>query len=107
RMPLVTGQLLRSVLATLPDRDPRREPLQAGLVTVAFRLARYDEVQEAGRRLLACCGDPDRGAEVTWLMAYGLLRAGQPAEAAAALDGAARRPGGGGLRAGRLRAPHA
>ena len=107
RMPLVTGQLLRSVLATLPDRDPRWEPLQAGLVTVAFLLGRYDEVQEAGRRLLACCGDPDRGAEVTWLMAYGLLRAGQPAEAAAALDGAAGRPGVSGLWSGRLRALHA
>jgi DNA-binding CsgD family transcriptional regulator len=93
RMPQVTGQLLRDIIAQTPDRDPHWEPLQAGLVTVAFLLGQYDEVQEAGRRLLASGRDPDRAAEVTWLMAYSLLRAGHPGEAIDALKIAVTRPG--------------
>jgi DNA-binding CsgD family transcriptional regulator len=104
RMPLVAGQLLRGVLAAMPDSDLRWEPLQAGLVTVAFLLGQYDEVQQAGRRLLARTRDPDRGAEVTWLMAYSLLRAGHPGEAITALESAVGRPGVNEMWAGRLRA---
>jgi DNA-binding CsgD family transcriptional regulator len=104
RMPQVAGQLLRDVIAALPDSDPRREPLQAGLVMVAFLLGQYDEVQQAGRQLLARNRDPDRGAEVTWLMAYSLLRAGRPADAVAALDGTAGQPGVSEVWSGRLRA---
>jgi DNA-binding CsgD family transcriptional regulator len=92
RMPLVADRLLRGVIAALPDGDPGWERLQAGLVMVAFLLGRYDEVQQAGRLLLAHGPDPDRGAEVTWLMAYGLLRSGQPGEALAALEGGLRQP---------------
>jgi DNA-binding CsgD family transcriptional regulator len=106
RMPQVTGQLLRGVLAAIPDSDPRWELLQAGLVTVAFLLGQYDDVQQAGRRLLAGGHDPDRGAEVAWLMAYSLLRAGHPGpgEAIAALDSAVSRPGVSEMWLGRLRA---
>ena len=104
RMPQVTGQLLREVITEIPDSDPQWEPLQAGLVMVAFLLGQYDEVQQAGRRLLASGRDPDRAAEVTWLMAYSLLRAGHPAEAIDALKIALTRPGVSELWAGRLRA---
>jgi DNA-binding CsgD family transcriptional regulator/tetratricopeptide (TPR) repeat protein len=104
RMPQVAGQLLRGVIGTMPDGDPRCEALQAGLVTVAFLLGRYDEVQQAGSQLLARIGDANRGAEVTWLMAYSRLRAGHPAEAVAALESAVARPGVDELWLGRLRA---
>jgi DNA-binding CsgD family transcriptional regulator len=104
RMPQVAGQLLRQVVAATPDSDPSWEPLQAGLVRVAFLLGRYDEVQQSGRRLLDRDRDPDRGAEVAWLMAYSLLRAGHPAEALAALESAVSKPGVNELWSGRLRA---
>ena len=104
RMPRVAGQLLRGVIRAMPDTDPRWEPLQAGLVTVAFLLGQYDEAQQAGRQLLARTRDPDRGAEVAWLMAYSLLRAGHPGEAIAALESAVTRPGVNEMWSGRLRA---
>ncbi len=104
RMPQVTGQLLRAVVAAMPDSDPQWERLQAGLVTVAFLLGQYDEVQLAGRRLLAGGGDPDRAAEVTWLMAYSLLRSGHPGEAIDALKIAVTRTGLSEVWSGRLRA---
>jgi DNA-binding CsgD family transcriptional regulator len=103
RMPQVAGQLLREVVAATPDSDPSWEPLQAGLVKVAFLLGQYDEVQQAGR-LLDRSRDPDRSAEVAWLMAYSLLRAGNPAEAVAALESAVSQPGASELWSGRLRA---
>jgi DNA-binding CsgD family transcriptional regulator len=102
RMPQVASQLLRSVIATMPDSDPRWEGLQAGLVKVAFLLGQYDEVQQAGRTLLAHTRDQDRGAEVAWLMAYSLLRAGKPGEAITALEGAVTRPGVSEMWSGRL-----
>jgi DNA-binding CsgD family transcriptional regulator len=107
RMPQVAGQLLRGVIAAMPGGDPRWEPLQAGLVKVAFLLGQYDEVQQAGRELLDRTADQDRGAEVTWLMAYSLLRSGQPAEAVAALDSAVTKTGVHETWSARLRALHA
>jgi DNA-binding CsgD family transcriptional regulator/tetratricopeptide (TPR) repeat protein len=104
RMPQVAGQLLRGVIAAMPDSDPRWEALQAGHVTVAFLLGQYDEVQQAGRQLLARTRDADRSAEVTWLMAYSLLRAGHPEEAIAALESAVTGPGVNEMWSGRLRA---
>ena len=59
---------------------------------MAFLLGQYDEVQQAGRRLLAGSHRRDGAAEVTWLMAYSLLRAGHPAEAIDALKIAVTRP---------------
>jgi DNA-binding CsgD family transcriptional regulator/tetratricopeptide (TPR) repeat protein len=104
RMPQAAGQLLRGVIAAMPDSDPRWEALQVGLVTVAFLLGQYDEVQQAGRQLLARTRDADRGAEVTWLMSYSLLRAGHPGNAVAALESAVTRPGVNELWSDRLRA---
>src|SRR5581483_10449185 len=75
-----------------------------GLATVTFLLGQYDEVQRAGRRLLASSRDPGRAAEVTWLMAYSLLRAGHAGEAVDALKIAVTRPGVNEVWSGRLRA---
>ena len=79
--PAVAADLIRDVLAELPDADPRREDLEASLVTVAFLLHRHDEVERVGRRLLTATRDPDRVAEVAWMVGYTFLRTGRRAEA--------------------------
>ena len=79
--PAVAADLLRDVLAELPATDSRREDLEASLVTVAFLLLRHDEVERVGLRLLTQARDPDRAAEMTWMVGYTLMRTGRPAEA--------------------------
>jgi DNA-binding CsgD family transcriptional regulator len=104
RMPRVASQLLQDAIAAMPDSDPHWAVLQAGRARVAFLLGQYDEVQEAGRQLLARTRDADGGAEVAWLMAYSLLRAGNPAAAITALESATAMPGVRELWLARLRA---
>jgi DNA-binding CsgD family transcriptional regulator len=107
RAPLATSVLLPSVLASLPDTDSRRESLEVSRVTVAFLLMRDDEVERAGGRLLARLADPDRAAEIAWLVACTLLRGGRHGEAEAAISAALQRPGVSQRRAAMLRALHA
>jgi AAA ATPase domain len=56
--PQVAADMIRDVLAQLPEADVRREDLEASLVTVAFLLLRHDEVERVGRRLLTAARDP-------------------------------------------------
>jgi DNA-binding CsgD family transcriptional regulator/tetratricopeptide (TPR) repeat protein len=86
--PAVAADLIRDVLAQLPHNDARREDLEASLVTVAFLLLRHDEVERVGRRLLTAARDPDRVAEMTWLVGYTLMRTGRAAEASLTVKGA-------------------
>jgi DNA-binding CsgD family transcriptional regulator/tetratricopeptide (TPR) repeat protein len=79
--PAVAADLIRDVLAQLPDADERREDLEASLVRVAFLLHRHDEVEEAGRRLLTAARDPGRLSEMGWLVSYTLMRTGRAAQA--------------------------
>ena len=79
--PAVAADLIRDVLATLPHAHPRREDLEAALVTVAFMLLRHEEVERVAGRLLAATRDPDRVAEMTWLLGYTLMRTGRAADA--------------------------
>jgi DNA-binding CsgD family transcriptional regulator len=81
--PAVAADLIRDVMAELPDADPRREGLEASLVTVAFLLVQNDEVERVGRRLLTQAQDPDRAAEMTWMVGYTLMRTSRAAEASA------------------------
>jgi DNA-binding CsgD family transcriptional regulator/tetratricopeptide (TPR) repeat protein len=104
RVPQVAAELLRGAVARLASDDPRREALAAGLVTVAFLLARDDEVERTGRELLARSADPDRAAEMAWLVAYTLMRTGRTDEADATARQALDRPGVGAGPAARLRA---
>jgi DNA-binding CsgD family transcriptional regulator len=90
--PAVTAELLRDVLARLREDDPRREDLQASLVSVAFQLLRHDEVEEAGRSLLASTRNPDRAAEMTWLIGYTQMRTGRTADAGATIQAGLSRP---------------
>jgi DNA-binding CsgD family transcriptional regulator len=93
RAPRVAAQLLRQALSVLPEPDPRREVLETALVTVAFLLADVEEVERVAGPLLARTADPDRAAEVAWLLAYTLGRVGRPAESAEVADEALARPG--------------
>ena len=81
RAPRVAADLLRSVLVRLPSGDPRRGQLEASLLTPLFLVGQDSEVEQVGRRLLASAGDPD----LSWLIAYSMIRAGRAAEAAAVL----------------------
>jgi DNA-binding CsgD family transcriptional regulator len=104
RAPQVAAQLLRRALAHIPPTDPRCEVLEAALVTVAFLLVEMEEVERVARPLLARTADPDRAAEVAWLLAYTLARTGRNAESAAVVEEALARPGLGRVWAARLRA---
>jgi DNA-binding CsgD family transcriptional regulator len=107
RAPGVAAELLSDVLAQLPDTDPRREDLQASLVTVAFLLLRHDEVEQAGGRLLAGARDHDRAAEMAWLVGYTLLRTGRAPQADTTIQAALARPGISQAWSARLTALHA
>jgi DNA-binding CsgD family transcriptional regulator/tetratricopeptide (TPR) repeat protein len=89
RAPQVAADLLRSVLVQLAPDDPRRGQLEASLLTPLFLVGQDAEVERVGRRLLAAAGDPD----LSWLVAYSMIRAGRAVEAAAILREA--RDGGG------------
>jgi DNA-binding CsgD family transcriptional regulator len=91
--PAVAADLIVDVLGQLPQTDPRREDLEASLVTVAFLLQRNDDVERAGRRLLTGARDPDRVAEMAWLIGNTFMRAGRGAEASLTVRGALSRAG--------------
>ncbi len=93
RAPQVAADLLRSVLGQLADDDPRRGQLEASVLTALFLLGRDADVEEAGRRLLAETSDPDRATDISWLVAYSMVRAGRAVEALAVLGEARARPG--------------
>jgi len=92
RAPALAADLLRDVLAGLPDTDRRREDLEASLITVAFLLLRHDEVERVGGRLLAHGRDLDRRAEMAWLVGYTLLRTGRAPEAGALIEATLAQP---------------
>jgi DNA-binding CsgD family transcriptional regulator len=93
RAPRVTAGLLRDALAGLPEADPRRGELEMSLLTVEMLLAREDEVQRVGRRLLARADDPVRAGEIAWLVAYSLMRAEKLEEATELVRQTLARPG--------------
>jgi DNA-binding CsgD family transcriptional regulator len=105
--PQVAAGLLRRALAHLPETDARREVLETGLVRVGFLLLLGDEVERVAGPLLARTGDPDRAAEVAWLLANTLARVGRPGEAAEVVQAALARPGTDAVWAARLRSRQA
>jgi DNA-binding CsgD family transcriptional regulator len=106
RAPQVTTDLLRSVLAQLADDDPGRGQFEATVLNALFLLGRDAEVEAAGRRLLAEIADPDRAADIGWLVAYSMVRAGRAMEASVVLGEIQARPGIGAGLAARLSVLH-
>ncbi|HEY3907763.1 MAG TPA: AAA family ATPase [Streptosporangiaceae bacterium] len=107
RAPKVTADLLRATLFGLAADDPDRELLETVLVQVEFLLMRDDEVETVGRQLLSSAHDPDRAAEIAWLVAYTVMRTARPAEAASMVEQALARPGLSDVHAARLTALYA
>ncbi len=107
RAPQVTGDLLRGVLAQVAKDDRDRELLETVLVQVEFLLLHDEEVERVGRRLLASTRDPDRVAEIAWLVAYSLMRTARPGDAASMIEQALSRPGLSEVRIARLNALYA
>jgi DNA-binding CsgD family transcriptional regulator len=105
--PAVAADLIRDVLAQLPDAGERREDLEARLVTIAFLLQRHDEVEEAGRRLLTAARDPGRISEMAWLVGYTLMRTGRAAQASLTVGAVLGRAGLSAAWTARLTALHA
>jgi len=93
RAPQVAAELLRGVLAGLAGDDDRREILEASLAIDSFLLLRTEEVERIAGRLAASARDPDRAAEMAWLVAYSRMRQGRLAEADAAIATALARHG--------------
>ena len=93
RAPQVAADLLQHALAQVTGDDPRSEQFEASLLAALFVLGRDSEVEQTGRRLLDQAGDPDRAAEMTWLVACSMIRAGRSAEADTALADIKSRPG--------------
>jgi DNA-binding CsgD family transcriptional regulator/tetratricopeptide (TPR) repeat protein len=104
RAPQLAAQLLLRVAARLAAGDPVREALEASLVTAAFFLGRNEDVERNGSLLLARSADPDRAAELAWLVAYARMRRGRAADAAETIDQALARPGVSAALTARLRA---
>jgi DNA-binding CsgD family transcriptional regulator len=108
RAPQAAADLLGTVLDRLPDSDPRRPGLELALITVSFLLARNEDVERVGRRLLAAPNpDPAQAAQTAWLVGYALLRQGQVDEAIVLVTEAATWPGQPRMWTARLRALHA
>jgi DNA-binding CsgD family transcriptional regulator len=93
RAPQVAAELLRGVLAGLAGDDDRREILEASLAIVSFLLLRAEDVERIAGRLADSARDPDRAAEMAWLVAYSRMRQGRIAEADAAIATALARHG--------------
>jgi DNA-binding CsgD family transcriptional regulator/tetratricopeptide (TPR) repeat protein len=106
RAPQVTADLLRRALVQVAKDDQDRELLEAVLVQVEFLLLHDEEVEKVGRQLLASTRDPGRAAEITWLVAYTVMRTARPADAASMIEQALTRRGMSEVHIARLNALH-
>ncbi|WP_306745532.1 BTAD domain-containing putative transcriptional regulator [Saccharothrix yanglingensis] len=84
RAPLVAVELLRRCLRSSVARDERDATLMAHLAGALFRVNRDAEAEEHARRALPCLREPDRVAEVRWMLAYMPYRGGRAEDAVAA-----------------------
>jgi DNA-binding CsgD family transcriptional regulator len=91
--PQVAVDLLQHALAQVTGDDPRGEQFEASLLAALFVLGRDSEVEQTGRRLLDKAGNPDRAAEMTWLVANSMIRAGQASQVESLLADIKSRPG--------------
>jgi DNA-binding CsgD family transcriptional regulator len=107
RAPQLTADLLRRALVQVAEDDQDRELFETVLVQVEFLLRGDEEAERVGRQLLASTHDPDRAAQVTWLVAYTVMRTARPGEAALMLEQALTRPGLSEVHAARLNSLYA
>jgi DNA-binding NarL/FixJ family response regulator len=103
RSPEVAVELLRSALPRLDPDDPRLGPLRRSLLTALLLAGQDDEIDRAGREMLATTTDLD----LYWLVGYSLIRGGRPGQAAAVVERARAGPDPSPVQDARLHALHA
>ncbi|MTD55839.1 BTAD domain-containing putative transcriptional regulator [Amycolatopsis pithecellobii] len=81
--PYVAIGLLRQVIGSTA-RGPQGDGMLAVLARLLFWLG--TEPESEARSLIARSGDPDRAAEMRWILAYGYYRSGRTAEALSEVD---------------------
>jgi DNA-binding CsgD family transcriptional regulator/tetratricopeptide (TPR) repeat protein len=86
RAPQVAERLLRRAVARLLPLDPRREVIEVGLLTAVTLLLDQEEVERVARPLRARTADPDRYAEVSWLLCRTLTVTGRAADGLEVVD---------------------
>ncbi|MER7000831.1 AAA family ATPase [Streptomyces sp. NPDC000410] len=89
--PQLTTELLVRAQQSVRGNDPRRDTLEALLATIAFQLSRGDDVERAARQVLARTTDAGLAGEMTWALAYSLLRSSRSSEAVEILTQGPRR----------------
>src|SRR6266545_3422599 len=90
RAPQIAVTLLERVRELTDHGDPRREPLDASLVTALFLLGRNEEAERLARSVLVGARDPAVAGRMTWTLGYVLLRTVRAEEALAVTGQAVR-----------------
>ncbi|MFI1398206.1 AAA family ATPase [Streptomyces sp. NPDC020681] len=91
RAPELARRLLRGTTDALPWGDERRETLEAIYAMADYLTGKLPECEVIATRLLAHTQDPDRAAEMTWILGYALLQQSRPVEAIEAVTSAGER----------------
>ena len=88
--------LLEQAVTVVPADAPARDRLEAALAAVSFLMSHRDRAEESARRVLARTDRPELIGEMSWILAYALMRAKRQADAleaiASALAGPELRP---------------
>ena len=80
RAPQTAIELLRRAIDQVGSDDPRRDLFASWLATSLAGMGRNAEASQQARQVLSRTSDPDRVAELTWVLAYTSLRTGHAAE---------------------------
>ena len=83
RAPQVAVELLRRAREMIGVDDPRREELDAHLVSALFLLGQYEHVERLARAVLAGTQDAALAGRMTWTLGYALLHAARHDQALA------------------------
>jgi len=86
RAPQTAIELLRRAIDQVGSDDPRRDVFASWLATSLAGMGRNADAAQQARQVLSRTTDPDRVAEMTWVLAYTSLRTGRSAEALETLD---------------------
>jgi DNA-binding CsgD family transcriptional regulator len=81
RAPQIAVELLRRAVDWAAGAEAQREVLATHLATILFRLGQDGDAERYARQVLAVTRDPDRAAELRWILAYLLPRGGRSGEA--------------------------
>jgi len=81
RAPQTAIELLRRAIDQVGSDDRRRDVFASWLATSLAGMGRNADASQQARQVLSRTSDPDRVAEMSWVLAYTSLRTGHSAEA--------------------------